>query len=107
MSITRMSLRPLLRFLIKVGPSTSREAYVLTCISVVWKDGKETFISNPTDFPEPHDSNWWQVQEIQEPVVNATIIVPQGLSHCPGQASMYLRHVSRLPGRHDGPMFLS
>ncbi|GJE96452.1 elongation factor 4 [Phanerochaete sordida] len=43
---------------------------------VIWRDGKETFISNPTDFPDVTDSTV-QVREIQEPVVKASIIVPQ------------------------------
>lgn len=43
---------------------------------VIWRDGKETYISNPTDFPDVTDSTSG-VREIQEPVVKASIIVPQ------------------------------
>jgi translation elongation factor EF-4 len=44
---------------------------------VVYKD-KEVLISNPTDFPEVGDMGI-RVKEIQEPVVKASIIVPEGL----------------------------
>ncbi|KIP06030.1 hypothetical protein PHLGIDRAFT_128505 [Phlebiopsis gigantea 11061_1 CR5-6] len=44
---------------------------------IVWNDDKETYISNPTDFPDAGDKNSWKVKEIQEPVVKASIIVPQ------------------------------
>ncbi|EKM55059.1 uncharacterized protein PHACADRAFT_119997 [Phanerochaete carnosa HHB-10118-sp] len=43
---------------------------------VIWGDGKETYISNPTDFPDVSDSTS-KVKVIQEPVVKASIIVPQ------------------------------
>lgn len=47
--------------------------------AVIWRDGKETFISNPTDFPEMSEIGY-KVLEVQEPVVKASIIVPQGPS---------------------------
>jgi translation elongation factor EF-4 len=46
-------------------------AYIL--FSVVYKD-REEFISNPTHFPD----SFIQVKEVQEPVVKASIIVPEG-----------------------------
>lgn len=36
-------------------------------------------VSNPTDFPDIGDIGL-QVKEVQEPVVRASIIVPEGLS---------------------------
>lgn len=45
-------------------------------ISVVYRD-RVTMISNPTDFPDLSDSSN-KVLEVQEPVVNASIIVPEG-----------------------------
>ncbi len=35
-------------------------------------------ISNPTDFPDPSDSSS-KIVEVQEPIVNASIVVPEGL----------------------------
>jgi translation elongation factor EF-4 len=43
---------------------------------VVYKD-RDVYISNPTEFPNVTDTAT-KVKEIQEPVVNASIIVPQG-----------------------------
>lgn len=43
---------------------------------VVYKD-KETIISNPTYFPDVGDTGL-RVKEVQEPVVKASIIVPEG-----------------------------
>jgi len=44
-------------------------------IKIVWKDGKETIITNPVDFPEEEDMRF-KVAEIQEPYVLATITLP-------------------------------
>lgn len=53
--------------------------------TVIYKDNREVFISNPTEFPDVIDISS-RVKEIQEPVVSATIIVPEGVyefvSHC-------------------------
>ncbi|KAL1735424.1 P-loop containing nucleoside triphosphate hydrolase protein, partial [Schizophyllum commune] len=43
---------------------------------VVWKDGRETLISNPTEFPDM-EAMVFKIKEVQEPVVNASIIVPE------------------------------
>ncbi|KAK7054639.1 Translation factor guf1 mitochondrial [Paramarasmius palmivorus] len=43
---------------------------------VVYRDGKETFVSNPTEFPDAGDPAS-KVKEIQEPIVKASIIVPE------------------------------
>ncbi|KDQ60905.1 hypothetical protein JAAARDRAFT_709214 [Jaapia argillacea MUCL 33604] len=43
---------------------------------VVYKDKKEKFVSNPTDFPDVLDSSG-KVKEVQEPIVTASIIVPE------------------------------
>lgn len=48
---------------------------------VVYKErsGESTVIvSNPTDFPDTADGSQSRVKEILEPVVKATIIVPEG-----------------------------
>jgi translation factor GUF1, mitochondrial len=45
---------------------------------VVYKD-RDVYISNPTEFPDVTDTAA-KVKEIQEPVVKASIIVPQGKS---------------------------
>lgn len=45
---------------------------------VVYRDRTVT-ISNPVEFPEVSDVTS-HVKEVQEPVVKASIIVPQGLS---------------------------
>lgn len=60
-------------------PQSLRETHNLTPNLVIWNDDKETYISNPTDFPDAGDKNSWKVKEIQEPVVKASIIVPQGI----------------------------
>lgn len=43
---------------------------------MIYRDRTE-FISNPTDFPDLADATS-KVVEIQEPIVNASIIVPEG-----------------------------
>lgn len=45
--------------------------------SVIYRTTKEVFISNPTEFPEVADTAS-RVREIQEPIVKASIIVPEG-----------------------------
>jgi len=43
---------------------------------VVWRDGTETVISNPADFPD-QDTHHLRVAELQEPYVTATITLPE------------------------------
>ncbi|KAJ4487702.1 P-loop containing nucleoside triphosphate hydrolase protein [Lentinula aciculospora] len=43
---------------------------------VLYRDGTEKSISNPTEFPDMSDSTT-KVREIQEPIVKASIIVPE------------------------------
>jgi elongation factor 4 len=43
---------------------------------VVWRDGTETIISNPADFPD-QDTHHLRVAELQEPYVYATITLPE------------------------------
>lgn len=45
---------------------------------VVYRD-RTVIVSNPTDFPETHEEIG-TLLEVREPMVNATIIVPQGQS---------------------------
>lgn len=45
------------------------------------RNGQEKEVSNPVEFPEPGDVGMGSaanVREILEPVINATIIVPEG-----------------------------
>lgn len=53
---------------------SSNENYI-----VVYRDGRIATISNPTDFPEVNDPTS-KVKEVQEPIVNASIIIPEGKS---------------------------
>lgn len=41
---------------------------------IVGKDGKEVFVSNPTDFPEQDHRQ--KIARIEEPIVHATIVIP-------------------------------
>ncbi|KAG5654114.1 Translation factor guf1 mitochondrial [Sphagnurus paluster] len=43
---------------------------------LIYRDNREVFVSNPTEFPETSDTAS-RVKEIQEPVVKASIIVPE------------------------------
>ncbi|KAL1412583.1 Translation factor guf1 mitochondrial [Vanrija albida] len=42
---------------------------------LVYKDGKEEYISNPAEFPDVTDTRF-KVDRVEEPMVNATIFVP-------------------------------
>ena len=79
-------------------PPSPCEGCNLTPNLVVWNDGKETYISNPTDFPDAGDKNSWKVKEIQEPVVKASIIIPQGIPRSPyfGTLSLTSLHLDYL-----------
>ena len=50
---------------------------------VIYRD-RTVFVSNPTDFPEVTDVAA-HVKEVQEPIVKATIIVPEGWYCCLSQ----------------------
>ena len=43
---------------------------------VTQRDGAEVIIDNPADFPEPSVLSSGRIREIQEPVIQATIIAP-------------------------------
>jgi elongation factor 4 len=43
---------------------------------VIWRDGTETIITNPNDFPDA-DEFHFRVQEVHEPYVLATVTLPQ------------------------------
>lgn len=74
---------------------------------VVYKD-KEVIVSNPTDFPDVGDMGI-RVKEIQEPVVKASIIVPEGLCSPYLLQSMLLISAifDRIFRRYDGPLLLT
>jgi translation factor GUF1, mitochondrial len=48
------------------------------CAPVIYKDNTEAFVSNPTEFPDVADFAS-KIKEVQEPIVRASIIMPQGL----------------------------
>lgn len=53
---------------------------IITAPTVPYKveyHNRTEFVSNPTEFPEVADSRE-RVTSVQEPIVNATIIVPEG-----------------------------
>ncbi|KAG0236090.1 Translation factor guf1 mitochondrial [Actinomortierella wolfii] len=43
---------------------------------IVYRDGEEKLIRNPTEFPDNDDLNW-KVTSVQEPMVKSTIIFPK------------------------------
>ena len=60
------------------GLSSDHEGHIGTnTLTVVYRD-RTVIVSNPTDFPDIVETS--QVREVQEPIVNANIIVPEGLS---------------------------
>ena len=77
MSTTQTSSLPLLPYLTKVNYHFHLSTAANDDLTVVYKD-KTVIVSNPTEFPELSDSSSG-VREVQEPVVKATIIVPEGL----------------------------
>ena len=67
------------------APTVPYKSIIFSCWSqpytyhlLVIYQHKEVTISNPTEFPEVGDSGQ-RVKEIQEPVVKASIIVPEGM----------------------------
>jgi translation elongation factor EF-4 len=68
---------------------------------VVYRD-RTVIVSNPTDFPDVVDTSS-HVREIQEPVVKANIIVPEGLSPHIRMNSLN-QTIHRIPWRDDGPL---
>ncbi len=66
---------------------------------ITWKNGKEEHISNPTEFPQPHE-----LELIEEPIVKATIMVPQEyvgtcMTLCQERRGTYLRTEYPTPQR--------
>jgi translation elongation factor EF-4 len=70
-----------------------------------WRDNKEVYISNPTNFPDVSDTTL-RVKEIQEPVVKASIIVPEGT-----RKVISLIYANLIVGRvfrgHDGTLLFT
>ena len=52
---------------------------MLIHLAVLYRDGRTVVVSNPTEFPDVTDTTT-RVKEVQEPVVKASIIVPDGMS---------------------------
>ena len=74
---------------------------------VIYRDGKEKSVSNPTEFPDASDTST-KVVEIHEPIVKASIIVPEGqfFHTMPMPYSTLHRSCThRIFRRHDGIMF--
>lgn len=44
---------------------------------IIWKDGKETIVTNPAEFPEPEDHRLRHGATVYEPVVTATLTLPE------------------------------
>ena len=52
--------------------------------TVVHRDGRTSLISNPTDFPDPSEfASGGRVKAVLEPIVKASIIVPESASFTP------------------------
>jgi translation elongation factor EF-4 len=68
---------------------------------VVYRD-RTVIVSNPTDFPDIVDSSM-QVREVQEPIVKATIIIPEGLSALI-KTEFANQTTYRISRRDDGPL---
>ena len=85
---------------IKVCPCI-RSHMVAYTLLVVYRD-RTVIVSNPTDFPDVVDTST-HVREVQEPIVKASIIVPEGLSaHM--RTKPLNQTVHRIPWRNDGPL---
>ncbi|HMS56986.1 MAG TPA: translation elongation factor 4 [Fimbriimonadaceae bacterium] len=66
---------------------------------ITWKGGKQEHVSNPTDFPAPHE-----LDLIEEPVVDATIMVPNEyvgacMNLCQERRGVYVRTEYPTPQR--------
>jgi hypothetical protein len=74
---------------------------------VVYHD-RTVLVSNPTEFPDVTDTSN-RVKRVEEPIVKATIIVPEGKStsfrpNHPGLTSSSSPLISSVPGRDAGPL---
>jgi translation elongation factor EF-4 len=68
---------------------------------VVYRD-RTVIVSNPTDFPDIVETST-QVREVQEPIVKASIIIPEGLSAVI-KAEFANQTTYRISWRDDGPL---
>lgn len=89
--------------------STHVKRLIIKSVSVIYsRDNKEVYVSNPTDFPDVNDSTL-RVKEVQEPIVKASIIVPEGMHMVlalHGLQSLCI-NFSRVFRRNDGPLLFS
>jgi len=84
------------------GLSSDHGGHIGTnALTVVYRDRTVT-VSNPTDFPDVVETSS-QVHEVQEPIVKANIIVPEGLFvfFKADPANQVIYRISR---RDDGPL---
>jgi translation elongation factor EF-4 len=103
---TMLILSSLLRrFRIRVSSSNLLQLTETDRRSVVYHD-KEVLISNPTEFPETTDIAS-RVKQIQEPIVKASIIAPEGLYYSSIGDEMMLTYCIRVLRRHDGVVLLT
>jgi translation factor GUF1, mitochondrial len=70
-------------------------------LTVVYRD-RTVIVSNPTDFPDIVETSS-QVREVQEPIVKANIIVPEGLSAF-FKTDSAIQIIYRISWRDDGPL---
>lgn len=72
---------------------------------IYWRDNKEVYVSNPTDFPDVNDSTL-RVKEVQEPIVKASIIVPEGTYSINTLGTDATYSLLRIFWRNAGPVLL-
>jgi translation elongation factor EF-4 len=79
MNMMQASSLPCQLFRIRVFSCVNLESDSLadSLPQVIYRNGTNRIISNPTDFPEPYELNQAAI-DIQEPIVSATIICPDG-----------------------------
>lgn len=88
--------------LIRVCPRITGAIHIETnTLTVVYRD-RIVIVSNPTDFPDIVETSS-QVREVQEPIVKANIIVPEGLSAF-FKTDSTNQTIYRISWRDDGPL---
>jgi translation elongation factor EF-4 len=84
------------------GLSSDHGSHIETnTLTVVYRD-RTVIVSNPTDFPDIVETSS-QVREVQEPIVKANIIVPEGLSAF-FKTDSAIQIIYRISWRDDGPL---
>lgn len=86
---------------IRVSPRITGSHIETNTLTVVYRD-HTVIVSNPTDFPDIVETSS-QVREVQEPIVKANIIVPEGLSAF-FKTDSTNQTIYRISWRDDGPL---